>query len=50
MDSNLILLTGARGAGKSTLVRRLLAENRRNGFTVADSVWAKIQALYGDKP
>ena len=29
MDSNLILLTGARGAGKSTLVRRLLAENRR---------------------
>lgn len=29
MDSNLILLTGARGAGKSILVRRLLAENRR---------------------
>ena len=29
MDSNLILLTGSRGAGKSTLVRRLLAENRR---------------------
>jgi len=24
---------------------RLLAENRRNGITVDDSVWAKIQAL-----
>ncbi|HGW7350478.1 TPA: hypothetical protein ACNRGV_004429, partial [Escherichia coli] len=23
----------------------LLAENRRNGITVDDSVWAKIQAL-----
>lgn len=45
-------ITAAERADENTPVRlpgheftKLLEENRRNGITVDDSVWAKIQAL-----
>ncbi|SWB21523.1 3-dehydro-L-gulonate 2-dehydrogenase [Klebsiella pneumoniae] len=45
-------ITSAERADENVAIRlpgheftRLLEENRRNGITVDDSVWAKIQAL-----